>query len=303
MKFAPILCLIGFALCPLVSVAQVMNWTEDSWEELVDEPSRGELLRQHMPPEIEAVPRNFKFPEDTLNPPAPRVFGIDISHYSPANLPFDKFAEKNIHYVYIKATQGTNFKDGKFPHFWSSIGALTGNKKVARGAYHFLSASTSSDPELQAERFVAYVNLHGGFHSDDMPPVMDWEWDKASASSPDRWAALTPAQIVAKALKFLKRVEDLTGRVPMIYVSRAWWRERGILDSEIAKFSRYKLWIPDYSTATLGNENPRGPNNVVPHLWQFTDRSRITGGPAANLDGNMFKGTLNDFRGTFLFER
>lgn len=282
---------------PLVGMSQASVWKEDDWQELVDEPSRADLLRMHSQPslefEINALPRNFRFPQDTAPSTGPHTFGIDISHYSPSDLPFAEFKAKNIHYVYIKATQGITYKDPKFKDFWQTIGALPDSKAIARGAYHFLSAFASSDPEEQAERFVAYVNLHGGFTADDLPPVMDLEWD-VSSSGQDRWADYTSAQIVDKALKFLNRVEALTGRVPMIYTSHSWWKGR-IPEAEISKFSRYKLWIADYSTSTLANENPRGPTGIVPDLWQFTDKSRITGGPSADLDGNSFKGTLDDF--------
>lgn len=292
MKVVSTIYLIALLAYPLVGLAQSATWTEEDWEPLVDEPSRQELLRFNSPMELDAeLSRNFRFPEDTHT--GTQIFGIDISHYSPSNLPFAKFKEKNILFVYMKATQGTGYKDSKFKDFWAAAGALPATKKVPRGAYHFLSAS--SDPELQAERFVAYVNLHGGIRADDLPPVMDLEWDKATSISRDRWADKTSAQIVSRALLFLARVEALTGKIPMIYTSKAWWRERGISDSDIQKFARYKLWIADYSNATLANENPRGPNNVVPHLWQFTDKSRITGGPTANLDANAFRGTLDDF--------
>lgn len=293
MTHASIFCLVLFLLYPLVGATQ--PWTEDDWVPLTNELSRSELLRMHMPQDPKAVPRIFRFPQDTLSAAGRRTFGLDISHHNPSNIPFHQLRDKNIHFVYMKATQGVTHKDQKFGHFWNSIGNLPAHLKVARGAYHFLSALSSSDPELQAERFVAYVNLNGGFEADDLPPVMDLEWDKASPSSPDRWANYTPAQIVSKALKFLIRVEELTGKTPMIYVSRAWWRERRIPESEIARFARYRLWIPDYSRATLENENPRGPNGVIPDLWQFTDSSRITGGPSANLDANMFDGPPDEF--------
>lgn len=278
---------------PQVGLTQTQVLTEDDWQPLTNDLSRGELLRMHMPPELDAVPRDFRFPEDTLETPGPRVFGLDISHHNTSDIPFDKLVSKNIRYVFIKATQGVTLKDPKFAYFWSNIGNLSGQKWVARGAYHFLSSLT--DPIEQAESHVAYVNLHGGYLEDDLPPVMDLEWDKSSASGPDRWKNHSPAEIVSRALKYLKRVEQLTGRIPMVYVSRAWWNERGIPASDITKFSRYKMWIPDYSNSTRNNENPKGPGGIIPDLWQFTDRSKISGGPNAKFDGNLYKGTLNQF--------
>lgn len=284
---------------PIVGLSQTFEPTEDDWLPLEDDFTREELLRMHAPMDfgVESILRNFKFPDDTLTSTGPRVYGIDISHYSPSDLPLSKLKSINVHYVYAKATQGTGFKDSKFGYFWKTLGALPQNQKVFRGAYHFLSSS--SDPVKQAERYVDYVNLQGGFRTDDLPPVMDLEWDVVNGSS-DRWKSKTPQQIVKDALAFLGRVEQLTGRTPMLYTVRSWWRERGIPEAEIAKFSRYLLWIADYSNATLQNENPRGPNGVMPDLWQFTDSSRLSAYPSVKLDANVFYGTGNQFVNTFL---
>src|SRR4029078_9095672 len=106
--------------------------------------------------------------------------------------------------------------------FWSQLGALPKNEKVYRGAYHFLS---SDSPGLsQAESFLGYVGVHGGFKPDDMPPCLDLEWDK-TASNPDRWAGHTPEEIIQSALDWLKEVNSKTGRKPMIYTALSWWKE------------------------------------------------------------------------------
>jgi lysozyme len=283
----------------MVGSAQTSASSEEDWIPLEDDFSREELLRLHMPLDfgIESVLRDFKFPQDSYSKSSPGVYGIDISHYTPSNLPLSQLRSQNIGYVYAKATQGTTFKDSKFGYFWKNLGSLPSSQKVLRGAYHFLSSS--SDPVKQAERYVDYVNLQGGFRRDDLPPVMDLEWDVVNGSR-DLWKHKSPTQIVNAALAFLNRVEQLTGRTPMLYTVRSWWRERQIPESEIAKFSRYLLWIADYSNATLDNENPRGPGNVLPDLWQFTDRSRLSVYPSARLDANVFRGTENEFLRTFL---
>jgi lysozyme len=174
---------------------------------------------------------------------------------------------------------------------------------VGRGAYHFLSSAAVDTPELQAERFVAYVNLHGGFVKGDMAPAVDLEWDIARPGGPDQWKNRTVQEIVATALAFLTRVEALTGKTPMLYTSRAWWRERQIPETEIVKFSRYAIWIADFSDATLSNEKPLAPNNQIPTLWQFTDKAKISVGPSAYIDADVFRGTENDFLRTFFGAR
>jgi hypothetical protein len=152
--------------------------------------------------------------------------------------------------------------------------------------------------KTQADRFVAYVNLQGGFKSGDMPPVMDLEWDKASANAADRWSNYSPSEIVRRALVFLNRVEQLTGRIPMMYTARSWWRERGIPDSEIGKFVRYPIWVADYSKASLRSEDPASPGNARESLWQFADSAKIQQYPNG-LDANIFKGTEREFLSIF----
>ncbi|PWU22223.1 MAG: glycoside hydrolase [Bdellovibrio sp.] len=291
------------ALCwPFVGLSQTDQWSEEDWEPLVDEPSRQDLLPLTIPPEfeMEAIPLTFWFPQDTHDRSnGSRLFGIDLNHYSPASTPIASLSAKNIRYVYVKATQGVSLKDAKFGYFWEALGRLPDRQKVARGAYHFLSSDAGADPVLQAERFVAYVNLHGGFTSEDLPPVVDLEWDITHRSDRDRWSYRTPRQIVNATLAFLSRVEVLTGTIPMLYTARAWWRERLIPEKDIAKFARYPLWIADYGNKTRLREKPLGPHGVTPTLWQFSDKARISGARSGVFDANVFSGTEEDFMKTF----
>jgi lysozyme len=276
--------------------------TADGWIPLQDEPSRQQLFELTKPNEsAEAIQKNFVFPTDTFvdiqNVERKNsIFGVDISHYTPANFPFDQLVAQNIHYVYAKATQGVAFKDPKFAQFWNALGQLPEKQKVFRGAYHFLSSS--DDPKTQAERFVAFLNLHGGLQPNDLPPVMDLEWDIAVANGPDRWRNYKSAEIVTAALMFLKRVEQLTGRTPMIYTARSWWRSVGIVESDIKQFSKYPIWIADYSRSAMATEVPAVPNNAKPDLWQFSESAKLTGFKSG-VDANIFHGTEADFLSTF----
>jgi lysozyme len=300
MIFHTILMLAIFS--PAIAFSQTEPREQD-WADLVDEPSRQELLKWGSGLEPNAIPPAFTFPQDTTFDSVERVprmnsiFGIDLSHYNRTDLPFEELKRQNIQFVYVKATQGIGHKDSSFAQFWAALDSLPPSRKVFRGAYHFLSAS--DDPVMQADRFVAYVNLHGGFKPGDMAPVMDLEWDKASANSPDRWQSHTPQEIVSITLSFLARVEQLTGRVPMIYSARSWWRERKIPDSEISKFARYAIWAADYSRASLKRESPASPGNAKPALWQFSESSNISKIYPEGVDANIFKGTQTDFLRTF----
>jgi lysozyme len=121
---------------------------------------------------------------------------------------------------------GTGGKDGKFVLFWSRIGQLPRGSQVYRGAYHFLSAADDSDAQAQAQTFLKVLGENGGLQKSDMPPVVDLEWDVAQADGPDHWANLTPDAIIKSTLKWLQRVEKITGRLPALYTAHAWWLER-----------------------------------------------------------------------------
>ena len=67
--------------------------------------------------------------------------GIDISHYTGRNFSFDSLRAQNVRFVYAKATQGVRYKDDLFGLYWQALNDLPAEKKVLRGAYHFLSSS------------------------------------------------------------------------------------------------------------------------------------------------------------------
>jgi lysozyme len=124
------------------------------------------------------------------------------------------------------------------------------------------------------------------------------EWDIAKLGQPDRWATRSTNQILSAISSFLVRVEQLTGRTPMIYTSRAWWLERHIPASAIGQFSHYPLWVADYSSRAWASEMPGVPNNIRSDLWQFTDKAKLSG-LMSGLDANVFNGTEQDFLSKF----
>lgn len=60
------------------------------------------------------------------------VLGVDISHYQ-GNVDFEKMKQHDIKFVFIKATEGTNYKDEMF-----DTNMYNADKsKLIVGAYHF----------------------------------------------------------------------------------------------------------------------------------------------------------------------
>lgn len=256
----------------------------------------------------------FRFPNDVdfdLAENKPRVnsiFGVDISHYTLDTFPIEQLQQRKVTFLYIKATQGRGGLDKKFASFWARAGSLPKGKQVHRGAYHFLSSTNTTVPaanwsdveaaewgKAQAEVFIRVVTANGGLRATDMPPVVDLEWDKATAEGPDRWKNRPKSQIFAMLNAYLEEVESKLGRKPMIYTARAWWHERIVSESDFASFSESPLWLADYSKSSRASEIPRSINGAKWALWQFTDRANMALGFNKGFDANIFKGKPDEF--------
>jgi lysozyme len=164
-----------------------------------------------------------------------------------------------------------------------------------RGAYHFLSAK--HDPLDQAKNFLAKI---GTMQPKDMPPCLDIEWDMTTVDGEqsDAWINVSPEEIVDRALKWLNAVETATGRIPIIYTSQAWWKNR-VKDDKAALFHRYHIWIADYSEKGLGQEKPSALSGRDWKIWQFTEKGVLAQGIPGHVDANIFKGSMEEFRQTF----
>ena len=289
-------------------VLDAHSLSAQQWQTLENEPSRAELFAQFVAPrnkpEAFALLGPFVFPADTTidkTTNASRtdvIFGIDVSHYESADIRFDIMRDQNVRFVYAKATQGVGFKDAKFADFWTALGALPAERKVLRGAYHFLSSG--DDPVAQADSFLKLLDENGGLQPGDLPPVLDLEWDIAAKNGPDRWSGHTPDAILNAVTAWLSRVKDKTQRIPIVYTARAWWRERNIPEEKFAVLGDYRVWIADYSNSSRALETPAVPNNGAFHLWQFSETAKLSTGYGGALDANVYFGDdlkfLNDFQ-------
>ena len=74
-------------------------------------------------------------------------YGIDVSAHQDA-IDWQRVAEDNIRFAYIKATEGGDFVDKRFDENWRGAGAAG----LDRGAYHFFTLCTPG--EAQARNFL-----------------------------------------------------------------------------------------------------------------------------------------------------
>ena len=296
--------LIGGTLGPTTACADDKNLELNSWQDLTDEQSRGDIFRQAVldhtlgiPPGIFNFPSDARFDQIKKRDRTDAVFGVDLSHHNERELDFEALYSHDIRFVYIKATQGAKFKDNKFGYFWKKIDALPSTSKIYRGAYHFLSSDV--DGKVQAERFLSFLELNGGHVSSDLPLVMDLEDDRVG-TGPDLWKGRGAQYILENALGFLNKIREQTNRTPLIYTYKAWFNSETIPLDQFYKLNEFPIWIADYNGARKLEESPALPSNIKPLLWQFTNSAMVKSGYNRPLDASIFKGSFSDFKRTLL---
>lgn len=256
----------------------------------------------------------FRFPNDVdfdvalQKPRENSIFGTDVSHYTSMAFPIENLHQKKVRFIYMKATQGTRYLDDHFARFWARAGSLPPGAEVHRGAYHFLSAGDPSAPPRewgveQAKTFVKVIRANNGLRKTDMPPVVDLEWDKASANSPDRWTQRSPSDIIEVVLGFVGEVRSDLGVTPMVYTARAWWDAAIKSEAMVDQLAGYPLWGADYSRRSRASEIPKTIHGQGWALWQYTDGATMAIGFNTPFDANVFKGDEATFYKTFQVEK
>ncbi len=199
--------------------------------------------------------------DHTLRPKGFDVYGIDLSRYQ-SEVNFDTIVKQNIHFAFLKATEGRNYIDPLFLSNWDESGRVG----LRRGAYHFFSPSIPA--RQQAAHFVRHVKLEHG----DLPPVLDFE----------STANLSREQIVESLTQWIDVVEKNYGLKPIIYTNYK------LYNKYIAgTFDDYPIWIAKY-----GLKKPTLGGKQQWQFWQY-DNKAILNGVKGAIDMNVFNGTLD----------
>lgn len=180
--------------------------------------------------------------------------GIDVSHWN-GNIVEDLPQKDDLKFVICKSTQGESDVDPDFEKNWSFLK----EKDIMKGTYHFYVYSL--DPIKQADHF---CNTVGDMKAADFPLIIDIE----ELSLPRK--AIDHQKLKADILKFLKRVEEKTNRIPIIYSDYSFLNT--YLNHSV--FSKYPLWLAEYSHATKPNI-PKTWQEKGCLIWQKTDRYDI----------------------------
>jgi GH25 family lysozyme M1 (1,4-beta-N-acetylmuramidase) len=121
-------------------------------EDLVDDYSRGDLLRYSMSigPNARAFPDGFTFPNDA-KPRPELLFGVDVSHYDGV-INWSRAREQEIRFAYVKATQGVQSTDNTLARNWADIGKVSpaaGFTVVLRSRRSSATESSDRAPDAQ----------------------------------------------------------------------------------------------------------------------------------------------------------
>ncbi|XP_006463298.1 hypothetical protein AGABI2DRAFT_208006 [Agaricus bisporus var. bisporus H97] len=176
--------------------------------------------------------------------------GIDVSHWQ-GSINWGSVRANGVEFVYIKATESTNFKDPKFSANY--VGAT--NAGLIRGAYHFARPGASSGA-AQANYFAS----NGGGWSGDgitLPGALDLE---AGCSG------LSHSAMTAWIRDFSNTYHARTGRYPVIYTTTSWWKQ---CTGNASGFQNNNpLWIARWSSSV--GELPAG--YAYHTFWQYADK-------------------------------
>lgn len=182
-----------------------------------------------------------------------------------------------------KATEGKDFRDKGFVAAMESAKA----NGVCRGAYHF--ASNSTDGEVQADFFLDVV----GDRAELL--VLDFETNPGSAGT----------MTLANALRFVARVQSVTGRWPVFYGYLSMLRNvcARATPEQLAALALCPLWLAAYGPDPLTVKVPKAWGAWS--MMQYTngsdgpgDRARyprtVPGFKRAAQDRSVFRGTPDE---------
>lgn len=196
------------------------------------------------------------------------VRGIDVSHHL-GQIDWSQVAGDDVAFVYMKASEGGDFKDSAFARNWAGAGSAG----LARGAYHYFSLCQPG--AKQARNFLSVLPEDSAM----LAPVLDLE---LTGNCPRR----PPADEVLREISaFATAVEQARGKQVVFYAPAEFY-DMYLKDSGLNRrlWARSIWYQPDYASDWV--------------LWQYHDRGRVNG-VEAEVDLNVLHAdvTLDDLKG------
>lgn len=187
--------------------------------------------------------RNNKIIPPSLNTSNQNYQGIDVSNHQ-GSIDWSKVAlDKNIQFVYVKATEGATYQDKQYKN------NIKGAKEngILVGSYHFLRNTSSIKSQFHNFDSMVVKDLQ------DLVPMVDVE-EKVAKDS---------------ILMFCEMIKDVYGKAPMIYGTNRSYNSFCAPD-----FNNYYLMIGRY-----GSKPPIINGKGHYSIWQFSEDGIIDGIP------------------------
>lgn len=198
--------------------------------------------------------------------------GVDVSsHNAPVSWP--TVAGSGSTFALVKAVEGDYYTN---PYFASDMSNAQANGFTA-GAYAW-PRPDYDNPVAQADFLLSTAHYTPGPAS--LPPMIDLEWGTAVGSS-DCYGR-TPAQLSAWLHTYLDRIQQATGRDPVIYTNTRWWNPCTGNDTS---FGNFPLDIANWGSSP----GPLPAGWAIATFWQYTDNAAVSG--AGLVDGDVFNGS------------
>jgi GH25 family lysozyme M1 (1,4-beta-N-acetylmuramidase) len=223
------------------------------------------------------------------------TFGIDLSHYEidadktssecrsepgystakcSCQVNWNDLAASGVRFVYYQNTVGGKPADLSAKKIWRELESLHKNKKLFRGAYHFLLPNPEgvppTDASLQASNFLESVGAIDGKKPVQLSPALDMEGTKTPVAKDsdaynacpkpflrqegekftcDMWYKVKAEDIVALAQNWIRAVEKATGKTVSIYTNKDdWWDDvLGKTRTSEQLLKNRSIWIARYS--------------------------------------------------------
>ena len=199
------------------------------------------------------------------------VKGFDVSHHQ-GDVQWREISPQAYRFVYLKATEGGDFKDTKFQDNWLQAR----EQGFLVGAYHFYRLCRGG--AIQAQNFIETVPKK----DDALPPVIDLEYDSKCINT------YSKEQLLQEIQAMHDRLQQHYGKQPIFYISKAFYNI--VLAGE---FKAAPLWVREYQGKPDLKDNPDWL------FWQHSNQGQITGVPKA-VDLNVFNGTEKDWQAFLL---
>ena len=263
-----------------------------------------------------------------------RILGSDIARYQhpvsrlfPQGAPieFKKMYQGGVRFLYIKASDGRDPGHNNAERWYANDRRDAQAAGIFTGFYHYayfpastLATDIIADAQAQADKALWRLSSVGGYNELDLPYALDIEEScvlRAGSGNCIRNVTKNAATLWTKT--WLQRMEDRTGRRPVVYASpsflQAWLNRDPIL-------RQYPLWLAHYDRDPAVPSNFPGMkkdgtcfihawtlNNCRSQwaIWQYTSSGKAVnfGIAGGNLDLNVYSGTSEEFlefaRGTW----